>query len=232
MKSETLKRTGKETYLLEKERIQNEIGNLEQIRSTLGLSQRRLCQLLLVDPSAWTRWNKTSAPPHIFQALKWLLELRKSRPNIIEPRNLADRLDDFQSSTQDKVKQLESSLHQLEKNFLFRETASEDRKVATPSEEYINIALLQAQSRIFQKEIETLKSQLAQMHTSKKQVKKRPLLKKSQKTKKIKVQMKNKKKLKILSSKKKLQIKKTKAKRKTPRSKKRISKKYKKTKSS
>lgn len=214
MKSEAIKLTGKETYLLEKERIQNEIGDLEQIRSTLGLSQRRLCQLLLVDPSAWTRWNKTSAPPHIFQALKWLLELRKSQPNVIEPSNLADRLDYFQSSTQNKVKQLETSLDRLEKNFLFRDSSTDDRKTSTASDELINITLLQAQSRIFQKEIENLKSQLDQMNSSKKQLQKPTRSKKSQGNRKRRVKVRSKIKFKNFKSKKKLRSERIKSKKK------------------
>src|ERR1043165_4919208 len=94
-------------YLEEKERIKSEIGDLEQIRITLGLSQRKICQLLLVDPSAWTRWNKTGAPPHIFQALKWLIELKKFNPEATTPSNISNRVDFIQSTTQAKIRALE-----------------------------------------------------------------------------------------------------------------------------
>src|SRR5262245_16869396 len=33
-------------------------GGLENIRKNLGFSQRKISQLLLVDPSAWSRWVK------------------------------------------------------------------------------------------------------------------------------------------------------------------------------
>jgi transcriptional regulator with XRE-family HTH domain len=51
------------------------MGSLEQIRLTLGLSRRKMCQLMLIDPSTWTRWtqNEDKIPPHIFKALQWYL---------------------------------------------------------------------------------------------------------------------------------------------------------------
>lgn len=50
--------------------IERQTGGLEAIRLQLGLSQRKMAQLLLVDPSAWTRWMKTSPPPHILRSLQ------------------------------------------------------------------------------------------------------------------------------------------------------------------
>ncbi len=56
--------------------IQKRHGGLEEIRNSLGLSQRKICELLLVDASAWTRWTKEGekAPPHVYRALAWYLE--------------------------------------------------------------------------------------------------------------------------------------------------------------
>lgn len=64
--------------------IQKQIGNLEEIRGNLGLSQRKISQLLLVDPSSWTRWVKhgDEAPPHIWRALQWYLALREKIPGL------------------------------------------------------------------------------------------------------------------------------------------------------
>lgn len=52
-------------------------GGLEDVRRRLNLSRRQMCQLLLVDPSAWTRWtrNEERVPPHIYRALEWYLTL-------------------------------------------------------------------------------------------------------------------------------------------------------------
>lgn len=57
-------------------------GDLEDIRKHLGLSKRKISQLLMVDPSAWTRWSKQpqSAPPHIYRALSWFLLLQEKNP--------------------------------------------------------------------------------------------------------------------------------------------------------
>jgi transcriptional regulator with XRE-family HTH domain len=55
----------------------NRHGSLENVRKNLGFSQRKICQMLLVDPSAWTRWHSAGgkAPPHVYRALEWYLVL-------------------------------------------------------------------------------------------------------------------------------------------------------------
>lgn len=98
----------RERYLLEKERIQRELGDLEVIRHTLGFSQRRLCQLLLVDPSAWTRWLKSGAPPHIYQALSWLVQLKKVNPDAVAPSDLSQRVEALHSVINERIRSLES----------------------------------------------------------------------------------------------------------------------------
>lgn len=64
--------------------IQKQIGNLEEIRGNLSLSQRKMAQLLLIDPSSWTRWTKQGdeAPPHIWRALQWYLALNEKIPGL------------------------------------------------------------------------------------------------------------------------------------------------------
>jgi hypothetical protein len=62
-------------YEAQVEVLKKEIGDLEEIRRRLGMTRRQMAQLLLVDPSAWTRWVQTGAPPHIYQALAWYLRL-------------------------------------------------------------------------------------------------------------------------------------------------------------
>lgn len=64
--------------------IQQKWGDLEAIRERLGLSKRKVCQLLLVDPSAWSRWSKgiTQPPPHIYRALSWFLLLQEKHPEL------------------------------------------------------------------------------------------------------------------------------------------------------
>ncbi len=74
-------------YEAEASAIQKRLGGLEEIRNVLGLSQRKICQLLLVDPSAWSRWtrtdkNKSAAPPHIYRSLQWYLALQDKYPTM------------------------------------------------------------------------------------------------------------------------------------------------------
>jgi transcriptional regulator with XRE-family HTH domain len=71
-------------YEAEVQVIKRKLGNLEDIRKTLGLSQRKISQLLFVDPSAWTRWTKggDEAPPHIYRMLQWYLALEDKYPAL------------------------------------------------------------------------------------------------------------------------------------------------------
>lgn len=71
-------------YAAEVQLIIGKWGSLEAMRNTLGLSQRKVCQLLLVDPSAWTRWTRSDseAPPHIYRSLSWFLSLQEKHPEL------------------------------------------------------------------------------------------------------------------------------------------------------
>ena len=42
-------------YEAECKLIKDKLGSLEDVRNNLGISQRKICQLLMVDPSAWSR---------------------------------------------------------------------------------------------------------------------------------------------------------------------------------
>lgn len=74
----------RQRYEAESRVIEKRIGSLESVREQLGLSQRKIAQLLLVDPSAWTRWTQghTAAPPHIWRALAWYLALQDKYPAL------------------------------------------------------------------------------------------------------------------------------------------------------
>jgi transcriptional regulator with XRE-family HTH domain len=71
-------------YEAETHVIERKLGDLEAIREKLGLTQRKMAQLLLVDPSAWTRWTKggDEAPPHIYRMLQWYLALEEKYPAL------------------------------------------------------------------------------------------------------------------------------------------------------
>lgn len=72
-------------YEVQASNIQGEIGDLESIRMRLGLSKRKICQLLLIDPSSWTRWTNFSGskpPPHIYRMLQWYLLLKEKHPEM------------------------------------------------------------------------------------------------------------------------------------------------------
>ena len=64
--------------------MRRQMGSLEAVRLDLGLSQRKMAQLLMVDPSSWTRWTKQGdeAPPHLWRALQWSMALREKIPGL------------------------------------------------------------------------------------------------------------------------------------------------------
>ncbi len=73
----------RQRYEAEARVIEKRLGGLESVRETLGLSQRKMAQLLLVDPSAWTRWTGgDTAPPHVWRALAWYLALQDKYPAL------------------------------------------------------------------------------------------------------------------------------------------------------
>ncbi len=64
--------------------IKKQLGDLESVRTGFGLSQRKMAQLLMVDPSSWTRWTKQGdeTPPHIWRALQWYSVLQEKIPGL------------------------------------------------------------------------------------------------------------------------------------------------------
>lgn len=155
-------------YTLEKERIEYELGDLLKIRLTLGLSQRKLCKLLLVDPSAWTRWNKTGAPPHIYQALNWLLQLKKLNPEVIAPNDVSSRIDFIQASTETKIKDLESSVAMLERALTLTQSAAP---------QISNSTALADQEAFYLKKVTKLENELKKLSANKKMANKKMLKK-------------------------------------------------------
>lgn len=87
--------------------IQKQAGNLEEIRSNLGLSQRKMAQLLLIDPSTWTRWVKggDSVPPHIWRALQWYLALREKIPGLTPQYFLSSSPEAFHQKAMKELEQ-------------------------------------------------------------------------------------------------------------------------------
>ncbi|MGZ3775061.1 MAG: hypothetical protein ACXVCY_16515 [Pseudobdellovibrionaceae bacterium] len=104
--------------------IQKQLGNLDEIRGKLGLSQRKIAQLLLVDPSSWTRWTKQKdeAPPHIWRALQWYSALQEKIPGLTpqyfispNPQVLHQKaLKELESERQERIESMENLSQKLE----------------------------------------------------------------------------------------------------------------------
>lgn len=104
------KTAGRIKYEAQIEVIKKQLGDLEHIRKNLDLTQRKICQLLLVDPSAWSRWIKGDAPPHIYRALQWYLALNEKFPGLGSAYWLSSVAHGSSSSYTDK---LESKLEKM-----------------------------------------------------------------------------------------------------------------------
>lgn len=118
-------------YEAQVEVLKKQLGNLEKIRLELGLSQRKISQLLLVDPSAWTRWNRPGeeAPPHVWRSLQWYLALREKIPGLTpqyflgqDPKVLHEKalqkIAEERSERENQLQSLRNSLTHLEKENL------------------------------------------------------------------------------------------------------------------
>lgn len=103
------------TYEAEVELIKSQWGDLEDIRFRLGLSARKMTQLLMVDPSAWSRWTKkiTPPPPHVFRALQWYLILQEKNPGFNPQIFLSHRWHSQQLDRTHKTQNLEQEINLL-----------------------------------------------------------------------------------------------------------------------
>lgn len=97
--------------------IKREIGSLEEVRKSLGLSRRKMCQILLIDPSTWTRWtqNEDKVPPFVFRSLQWYLALIDKKP-IWHPQNTYQGIS-FQALNHKRIEILEQKLESTLKKF-------------------------------------------------------------------------------------------------------------------
>ena len=105
-------------YEAQKEVIKRQIGDLEGARATLGLSQRKMAQLLMVDPSAWTRWNRDNegAPPHIYRALQWYLTIHEKIPGLTPhyfiEKNVTFKAENFEKKINQRLEEHTYSIDQ------------------------------------------------------------------------------------------------------------------------
>jgi hypothetical protein len=137
---ETVKNERKKTVLRaqfdgEAEVIKKQIGSLEEVRIKLDLSARKMCQLLMVDPSAWNRWTTgiTKVPPHIYRSLQWYMILNEKLPGV-DPRFFIPK-----------------------KNF-FRSPGAQES--ISNNEQTMMTQYYQTQSKNFELEVKSLKNQL------------------------------------------------------------------------
>lgn len=140
------------TYEAQVEVIKRQIGGLEELRSKLGLSQRKMAQLLLVDPSAWTRWlaNEKQIPPHIWRSLQWYFSLQEKIPGLTPQYFLGGDSKQLQTQIEHKV------LSHVE-NQLMQQQLTQQAQMNL-SKKSIDLMQTQLQTQ-FSSEIQTLKDE-------------------------------------------------------------------------
>ncbi len=103
-------------YASQVEQIKDRLGDLEGIRKNLKMSRRQICQILLVNPSAWTRWTKSKkgAPPHFYRALEWLISIYSQQTHqnkSLDSSHSTDLANQNPQESQDK-KDIQTETHQ------------------------------------------------------------------------------------------------------------------------
>lgn len=115
--------------------LKKSLGDLENIRLRLGLSQRKMGELLMVDPSNWNRWVKRpeTVPGSVYQSLHWYLQLRKL--NITDQNVSYENFDSYKEQ-QKRMFAVGESLQQMhvkidELSRLKRELSEENQRILT-----------------------------------------------------------------------------------------------------
>lgn len=100
-------------YEAETQVFKRDFGSLEELRIKLGFSRRKICQILMVDPSAWTRWTQedADAPPHIYQALKWYLDSKTNQNRQFEGH--FQELKAANSALNEKIERLQAQQNRM-----------------------------------------------------------------------------------------------------------------------
>lgn len=89
-------------YEAEARVLRRQMGSLEEIRLKLGLTRRKMCKLLLLDPSTWTRWQRDEekVPPHIYRALQWYMISVDKYP-VLHPLHTISTSQEIRKETED-----------------------------------------------------------------------------------------------------------------------------------
>lgn len=136
-------------YEAQAEVIRRQIGELDEVREKLGLNARKICQLLMVDPSAWNRWTRTgqTAPPHVWRALQWYMIVQEKLPGLT-PQFFIERIvPRVDRRAQDWVENLGQQTQKLDQEIL--ELQSQSQRLLSQVEEQVELIRSQ-EKRILQ----------------------------------------------------------------------------------
>jgi hypothetical protein len=95
-----------------------------------------MAELLLVDPSAWSRWvrDESKVPPHVYRSLNWYLQLREHNKNSELNENKKttmthDEAQALRAEIMQKLTDMRASLIGMEKEALTEWMSSERREL-------------------------------------------------------------------------------------------------------
>jgi transcriptional regulator with XRE-family HTH domain len=104
--------TQRQRFEAEISEIKKRFGGLDDMRKVLGLSRRQICQALMVDPSAWTRWtsNDEAAPAHVYKTLALIMEQNLRDPKTQTPATTSTKAQGQVSEVENSIDDLRSEL--------------------------------------------------------------------------------------------------------------------------
>lgn len=97
--------------------IKKQIGDIEQVRALMGLNKRKMCELLLIDPSTWTRWTtgKTNPPTWVYRTLQWGLAVMDKHPEF-HPLIKNQGVSELNRSNPKELKKLVNEIDDIKKD--------------------------------------------------------------------------------------------------------------------
>ncbi len=100
------------TFEAKAERIKKQLGSLDAVIKSLGINQRQMAQLLLVDPSTMNRWikNQEQVPPHIWRSIEWYMTLEQKTPGLSAEHFIGKSKDDINQVISSNYKAIQSQL--------------------------------------------------------------------------------------------------------------------------
>ena len=123
-------------------KLKTELGNLDDIRGHLGLNKKEMAELLLVDPSAWSRWskNESKVPLHVWRSLDWYLRLKDTEVSTSEEPMQSAQIEELRAEVMEKLAEMRDSIIIMERESIQDIIDSERRDLLSEFEQGAQLA--------------------------------------------------------------------------------------------